>query len=43
MDCIEVYFEADMCKPLNKNDKPKEMSKKKHIKVDMKQTLLSVL
>lgn len=31
MDTIEVYFEADMCKPLNKKDVAKHKSTKKHI------------
>lgn len=43
LDCIEAYFEADMCKTLDKKEKPKEMSKVKHIKIDLKSTLLSVL
>ena len=42
MDTIEVYFEADSTKPLDKKDQGKK-STKKYIKCDLKQTLLQVL
>lgn len=43
MDTIEVYFEADMTKCLDKKEEPKVKSNKKHIKVNVNDTLLSVL
>ena len=43
MDTIEVYFEAEMTKLLDKRDMPKQKSGKKYIKVDLNSTLLSVL
>ena len=42
MDTIEVYFEADSTKPLDKKDQGRK-STKKYIKCDLKQTLLQVL
>jgi len=43
MKTIEVYFEADQTKALDPKDYAKEKSKKKYVKLDMKQTLLSAL
>ena len=43
MDTIEVYFEADMTKCLDKKEQPKNKSTKKYIKVGLNSTLLSVL
>ena len=43
MDTIEVYFEADMTKLLDKKDAPKSKSNKKYIKCELNSTLLSVL
>ena len=43
MKTIEVYFEADQTEPLEIKDSPKEKSKKKYIKLDLNQSLLSVL
>ena len=43
LDCIEVYFEAEMTKPLDPKEKAKTQSTKKHIKVDMKSKLIDVI
>ncbi len=43
MDTIEVYFEADMTKCLDKKEAPENKSNKKYIRVDLNATLLSVL
>ncbi len=43
MDTIEVYFEADMTKCLDKKEAPENKSSKKYIRVDLNATLLSVL
>ena len=43
MDTIEVYFEADMTKCLDKKEAPKNKFNKKYIRVDLNATLLSVL
>ena len=43
MDTIEVYFEADCTKCLDKKEEPKNKSNKKYIKCGINQTLLSVL
>lgn len=43
MDTIEVYFEADMTKLLDKKDQPENKSTKKYIRCNLKDTLLSVL
>ena len=43
IDTIEVYFQADMTKPLDPKDKPEKKSTKKYIKVDLKSNLLSQL
>ena len=43
MKTIEVYFEADQTKCLDHKDYPKEKSKKKYVKLDLNQTLLSAL
>ena len=43
MDTIEVYFEADMTKLLDKKDAPKNKSNKKYIKCDLNSTLLAIL
>ena len=42
MDTIEVYFEADMTKLLDKKETPQK-SNKKYIKCDLNSTLLSIL
>lgn len=43
MDTIEVYFEADCTKCLDKKEEPKNKSNKKFIKVGINATLLDVL
>ena len=43
MDTIEVYFEAEMTKLLDKKDIPENKSTKKYIKCDLNSTLLSIL
>lgn len=43
MDTIEVYFEADMTKLLDKKEMPENKSTKKYIKCDLNATLLSIL
>ena len=43
MDTIEVYFEADMTKCLDKKEEPKKKSNKKYIRCDLNATLLSIL
>jgi len=43
MDTIEVYFEADMTKHLDKKEAPKNKSNKKYIKCNLNDTLLSIL
>ena len=43
MDTIEVYFEADMTKLLDKKEAPKKKSNKKYIKCNLNDTLLSIL
>lgn len=43
MDTIEVYFEADMTKCIDKKEAPKQKSNKKYIKCDLNATLLSIL
>jgi hypothetical protein len=43
IDTIEVYFQADMTKPLDPKDKPEKKSAKKYIKVDLKSSLISQL
>ena len=43
MQSIEVYFEADQTKALDRKDYPKKKSTKKYIKLDLKQTLLEAL
>jgi hypothetical protein len=43
IDTIEVYFEADATKALDKKDVAKNKSTRKYIKVDLKQTLLQAL
>lgn len=43
MDTIEVYFEADMAKLLDKREAPENKSTKKYIKCNLNDTLLSIL
>ena len=43
MDTIEVYFEADSTKCLDKREEPKRKSTKKYIKCGLNATLLSIL
>ena len=43
MDTIEVYFEADMTKCLDKKEAPKSKSNKKYIKCNLNDTLLEIL
>ena len=43
MDTIEVYFEADATKCLDKKEEPKNKSTKKYIKCGLNATLLSIL
>ena len=43
MDTIEVYFEADMTKLLDKKEAPENKSTKKYIRVNLNDKLLSVL
>ena len=43
MDTIEVYFEADATKCLDKKEEPKNKSTKKYIKCGLNSTLLSIL
>ena len=43
MDTIEVYFEADMTKLLDKKDAPKSKSTKKYIRCNLNDTLLQIL
>jgi len=43
MDTIEVYFEADQTKCLDKKEEPKNKSNKKYIKCGINQTLISIL
>lgn len=43
MQTIEVYFEADQTKPLDLKDTPRKKSTTKHIKLDLKMTLLEAL
>ena len=43
MDTIEVYFEADQTKCLDKKEEPRTKSNKKYIRCDLNATLLSVL
>ena len=43
MDTIEVYFEADQTKLLDKKEAPASKSNKKYIKCDLNSTLLSNL
>lgn len=43
MDTIEVYFEADMTKCLDKKETPENKSNKKYIKCNLNDTLLEIL
>ena len=43
MDTIEVYFEADMTKLLDKKEAPENKSTKKYIKCDLNSKLLPIL
>lgn len=43
MDTIEVYFEADMTKCLDKKEAPENKSTKKYIKCNLNDTILKVL
>lgn len=43
MDTIEVYFEADMTKCLDKKEAPKVKSNKKYIKCNLNDPILKVL
>ena len=43
MQTIEVYYEADQTKPFDMKDTPKQKSKVKHIKLDLKTTLIEAL
>ena len=43
MDTIEVYFEADMTKLLDKKEAPENKSTKKYIRVNLNDKLLSIL
>lgn len=43
MDTIEVYFETDQTKCLDQKEAPKTKSTKKHVRVNIKDTLLKVL
>ena len=43
MDTIEVYFEADMTKPLDPKEAPVSKSNKKYIRCDLSSTILDVL
>lgn len=43
MDTIEVYFEADQTKCLDQRETPASKSNKKYIRVNLKDSLLSVL
>ena len=43
MDTIEVYFEADMTKCLDKKETPENKSTKKYIKCNLNDTLVKIL